>query len=178
MSGSFTSTNFLPLPRPYDTASTRLPADAALVNLISRTRANMVGADMPVTSVNIALPPYPIASASAAAHKLRSRRSRYGRRSCHLVRTSNLFAMLASGASVPSGPCASDRVSGSYCGAVDDVPVPRQKFIGARGRVIVDPAEHIGEPGLRVDIVHLGRDDQAVHGRGPLAATIGSGEQP
>ena len=38
--------------------------------------------------------------------------------------------------------------------------------------------EDVGEPGLRINIVHLGRDDQAIHYRGPLAATIGAAEQP
>jgi hypothetical protein len=41
-----------------------------------------------------------------------------------------------------------------------------------------DARENVGEPGLRIDIVHLSRDDQAVHNSGPLAATIGAAEQP
>ena len=41
-----------------------------------------------------------------------------------------------------------------------------------------DAGENVGEPGLRINIVHLGRDDQAVHHRGPLAATIRAAEQP
>ena len=41
-----------------------------------------------------------------------------------------------------------------------------------------DAGEDVGEPGLRVDVVHLGRDDQAVHGGGALPTTIGAGEQP
>jgi hypothetical protein len=38
-------------------------------------------------------------------------------------------------------------------------------------------AQHVGEPGLRVDVVELGRADQRVDDRGALAATIGTGEQ-
>jgi hypothetical protein len=34
-----------------------------------------------------------------------------------------------------------------------------------------------GEPGLGTDVVHLGRDDQAVQEGGTLAAAIGAGEQ-
>jgi hypothetical protein len=41
-----------------------------------------------------------------------------------------------------------------------------------------DAGENIGKPGLRVNAVHFGRHDQAVHGRGPLAATIGAAEEP
>ena len=41
-----------------------------------------------------------------------------------------------------------------------------------------DARQNVGEPGLRIDVVHLGRDDQAVHHRGPLAATVRAAEQP
>lgn len=41
-----------------------------------------------------------------------------------------------------------------------------------------DTAEEIGEPGLRIDAVHLCRDDEAVHGCRPLATAIGAAEQP
>ena len=35
-----------------------------------------------------------------------------------------------------------------------------------------DARENVGEPGLRIDAVHLRRDNQAVHGRGALPAAI------
>ena len=38
--------------------------------------------------------------------------------------------------------------------------------------------ENVGEPRLRIDAVHLGGDDEAVHGGGALAAAIGTAEQP
>jgi len=41
-----------------------------------------------------------------------------------------------------------------------------------------NPGKNVGEPGLRIDIVHLGRDDQAVHHCGTIAATIRAAEQP
>ena len=41
-----------------------------------------------------------------------------------------------------------------------------------------DASEHVGEPRLRVYIVHFCRDDEAVHGGGALPAAIGTGEQP
>jgi hypothetical protein len=41
-----------------------------------------------------------------------------------------------------------------------------------------DTAEDVGEPDLRVDVVHLNCDDQAVHGGRALPPTVGAGEQP
>ncbi len=35
-----------------------------------------------------------------------------------------------------------------------------------------DARENVGEPGLRIDVIHLGGDDQAVHHRGTLYASI------
>ena len=42
--------------------------------------------------------------------------------------------------------------------------------------MVGDAPQHVGEPSLRVDVVHLGGDDEAVHERRPLAAAIGTGE--
>ena len=44
--------------------------------------------------------------------------------------------------------------------------------------MIGDAGEHVGEPGLRIDVVELGGLDQRVDRRGALAAAIGAGEQP
>lgn len=41
-----------------------------------------------------------------------------------------------------------------------------------------DSREDIGEPGLRIDAVHFGGDDEAIHGRRALAAAIRTAEQP
>lgn len=46
------------------------------------------------------------------------------------------------------------------------------------GRMGRNTSQDIGEPGLRIDAIHFGRDDEAVHGRRALSATIGSAEQP
>ena len=43
---------------------------------------------------------------------------------------------------------------------------------------IGDPGEDVGQPGLGIDVIHLGSDDQAVHEGGSLAAAVGAGEQP
>ena len=51
-------------------------------------------------------------------------------------------------------------------------PAPGQQIVNTRGRMIGDAAEHVGEPGLWIDAVHLGRDDQAIHDRGTLSAAI------
>src|SRR6266446_2574961 len=55
-------------------------------------------------------------------------------------------------------------------------PIPWQQIVELVNRVFGDASEDVSEPGLRINIVHLGRDDQAVHDRGSLAATIGAAE--
>ena len=44
--------------------------------------------------------------------------------------------------------------------------------------MIVDAGEHVGEPGLRIDVVEPGGLDQRVHDGRALAAAVGAGEQP
>ena len=44
--------------------------------------------------------------------------------------------------------------------------------------MIADPCQHIRQPGARIDVVQFGRDDQRVYRCCPLAARVGSGEQP
>jgi len=41
-----------------------------------------------------------------------------------------------------------------------------------------DPSQDIAEPGLWVDAVHFGSDDQAINRRGALSTAVGTGEQP
>ncbi len=41
-----------------------------------------------------------------------------------------------------------------------------------------DTGEDVGQPSLGIDVVQLGRDDEAVEDGGALAAAIGAGEQP
>ena len=41
-----------------------------------------------------------------------------------------------------------------------------------------DAGEDVGQPGLRIDIVQFGGDDQAIKRRGALSAAIGTREQP
>jgi hypothetical protein len=36
------------------------------------------------------------------------------------------------------------------------LPMPGQQLVQFSGRVIIDPAEHVGEPGLRINAVQLG----------------------
>jgi hypothetical protein len=60
----------------------------------------------------------------------------------------------------------------------NEVPVPGKELIQPADRVIGDAGEHIGEPGLRVDVVELGGLDQRVEDGGALPAAIGAAEQP
>ena len=46
------------------------------------------------------------------------------------------------------------------------------------GRMSCDTGEDVGEPCLRIDAIHFGRDDEAVHDGRTLSATIGSAKQP
>ena len=56
--------------------------------------------------------------------------------------------------------------------------MPGQELMQLGSRVIIDPAENIGEPGLRIDTVELGSGDQRVDRHGALAAAVGASEQP
>src|SRR4051812_42454195 len=58
------------------------------------------------------------------------------------------------------------------------LPVPGQQLVDLAGRMYGDPAEHVGQPSLRIDSVQLGGDDERVHRRGALAAAVGAREQP
>lgn len=42
--------------------------------------------------------------------------------------------------------------------------------------MIGDATQDVGEPSLRVYVVELGRGDQGVHHRSPLATAVGTGE--
>src|SRR3954451_12902775 len=46
------------------------------------------------------------------------------------------------------------------------------------GRMSCGTGEDVGEPGLRIDAIHFGCDDETVHGCGALSAAIGPAEQP
>jgi hypothetical protein len=37
------------------------------------------------------------------------------------------------------------------------MPIPGQQFVEFLGRMLGDARENVGEPGLRINIVHLGR---------------------
>jgi hypothetical protein len=44
--------------------------------------------------------------------------------------------------------------------------------------VLVDPAEHIGEPGFGIYVVELGRGDQGVNRGSPFPAAVRAAEGP
>ena len=45
-------------------------------------------------------------------------------------------------------------------------------------RRVGDPGEHVGKPGLRVDVVELCRHDQRGHHRGTVGTAFGASKQP
>jgi hypothetical protein len=57
-------------------------------------------------------------------------------------------------------------------------PIPRQKLLDALGRMLRQSSEHVGEPGLWIDIAELGGGDERVEGSCPPAAFVGAGEGP
>ncbi len=57
-------------------------------------------------------------------------------------------------------------------------PVPRQQFVDAAGGMSGDAGQHVGQPGLGIDVVEFCGDDEAVEDGGTLAAAVGTGEQP
>src|SRR5665213_2610592 len=57
-------------------------------------------------------------------------------------------------------------------------PVPGQKLIQPPDSMIVDTRQHVGEPGLWIDIVEFGGGDEGVDGGSAPSALIGTGEGP
>jgi hypothetical protein len=55
------------------------------------------------------------------------------------------------------------------------LPMPGQELIQLGSRVIIDPAEYIGEPSLRIDVLKLGGLDQGEHRNGTFPTPIGAG---
>src|SRR5260370_24982040 len=53
-----------------------------------------------------------------------------------------------------------------------------QQLVDATGGMSGDAGQHVGQPGLGIDVVELGGDDEAVEEGGTLAAAVGAGEQP
>src|SRR6266849_6200506 len=52
------------------------------------------------------------------------------------------------------------------------LPVPREQIGDFVGGVIWKPRQYVGEPGLRIDVVHLAGFDQSIDGGGTMAASI------
>ena len=58
------------------------------------------------------------------------------------------------------------------------LPVPWQQLVELASRMFGDAGEDIGQPSLRIDVVHFGCDNKAIDGRGALPAAVGTREQP
>jgi hypothetical protein len=52
------------------------------------------------------------------------------------------------------------------------LPIPGKKIRDFVGRVIWKAGEHVGEPGLGIDVVHFAGLDQGIDGGGTMAASI------
>lgn len=51
-------------------------------------------------------------------------------------------------------------------------PIPWQQLIEATSEVDGDPGQDVCQPGLGVDTIHLGRDDEVIHGGGTLGTAV------
>ena len=45
-------------------------------------------------------------------------------------------------------------------------------------RVLGDAGQHIGQPGLRINVIHLGSRDQRGHDGGAISTAFRAGEEP
>src|SRR6267142_5123299 len=52
------------------------------------------------------------------------------------------------------------------------LPIPGKQVGDFVGGVIWKPGQHVSEPGLRIDVVHLAGFDQGIDGGGTMAASV------
>jgi hypothetical protein len=57
-------------------------------------------------------------------------------------------------------------------------PVPGKQFVEPVSGMPGDPGQDVRQSRLGVDVIHLGRDDEAVHRGGSLTAAIRAAEHP
>ena len=57
-------------------------------------------------------------------------------------------------------------------GPLVHLPIPGKQIGDFVGGVIWKPGQHVSEPGLRIDVVHLAGFDQGIDGGGTMAASI------
>src|SRR4051794_5708002 len=69
---------------------------------------------------------------------------------------------------------------GSRRGVTDlpGFPRPGQEFVQARGRMVRQPLQDVSQPGVRVDVIELGRLDQGVERRRTPPTRVRAGEGP
>jgi hypothetical protein len=53
-----------------------------------------------------------------------------------------------------------------------------QQLVQPLGGMSGDAREDVGQPGLWIDAIHLGRVDETIHGGGALSAAVRPAEQP
>jgi hypothetical protein len=68
--------------------------------------------------------------------------------------------------------------SRSFGGDDFPAPIPGQQLVDMLGWMIGQACEHVGEPGLWIDVVELGGGDQRVDGSGAPTAFVGACEGP
>ena len=68
--------------------------------------------------------------------------------------------------------CGDGSLSGRLCGLVLRRPVPGEQVVDPLCRIVGQPRQHVGEPGLGINAVELGGLDQGVDGGGAPAAFV------
>ena len=58
------------------------------------------------------------------------------------------------------------------------LPIPGKQVGDFVSEVIWKRGQHVSEPGLWIDVVHLAGFDQGIDGRGTMAASVRTGEGP
>ena len=65
-----------------------------------------------------------------------------------------------------------------YGSGGEPAPIPGEKLVQTVHRMVGDAGQHVGEPGLWIDVVQLRGHDQRRDDGGPLGAPVRPGEQP
>jgi hypothetical protein len=99
----------------------------------------------------------------------------YATADAHVIELAHLCSQGTHPARTPGRArwCAAKRLgSDGGLGLLVRLPIPGKKISDLVGRVIWKAGEHVGEPSLGIDVVHLAGLDQGIDGGGTISASI------